>query len=458
MESSIVEKEQFKMKCIYCNSSEELTSSDIISYGVTGAKLTKKFVCKKHNALTNDKYEKKFIEKLNFFRNGLGMLTREGKQIQFNANLIVDGMVIQGVKVSDRKSIYDPKGIIAGTSSDGKKVLIAPIEKLRKIKGSKIENINLHNLTVQSTNSADDFAGYHAIHSVAKIAYEWYCYIHGIEEYLFKYENIVNYILGKNEENIVEIVFDQDYYSAIDHISEIGTNSILEYNDIDGNKYVVFSLWNMIAYRVKIGQTDVIEEKPHTRQADIIEEEKLQNFIFDIYMYHLDGSKNKTTFCAYPYNGDRVHFVSFRPEQVTEDMWSFFVHRSEKLLKTKVLTIKTMKKNVDLFESDLELYRQGKLDFAHLLRFEENEIVSVIEAIANLHHYHDFYDKTKSFNENLAICFKTDNDIVIKNQEGKVELLTEWDKMNKSGEFYNNAKMWIDSFNEIYNWEMERIN
>ena len=34
------------MKCIYCNSEAELTSSDIITYAITGAKLTKSFVCK----------------------------------------------------------------------------------------------------------------------------------------------------------------------------------------------------------------------------------------------------------------------------------------------------------------------------------------------------------------------------------------------------------------------------
>ena len=47
------------MKCIYCNSEVELTSSDIITYAITGAKLTKSFVCKTHNAFTNDNYEKK---------------------------------------------------------------------------------------------------------------------------------------------------------------------------------------------------------------------------------------------------------------------------------------------------------------------------------------------------------------------------------------------------------------
>ena len=46
------------MKCIYCNSDKKLTSSDIITYAIPGAKLTKSFVCETHNAFTNDNYEK----------------------------------------------------------------------------------------------------------------------------------------------------------------------------------------------------------------------------------------------------------------------------------------------------------------------------------------------------------------------------------------------------------------
>ena len=35
---------EYKMKCIYCNTEMELTSPDIITYAITGAKLTKSFV------------------------------------------------------------------------------------------------------------------------------------------------------------------------------------------------------------------------------------------------------------------------------------------------------------------------------------------------------------------------------------------------------------------------------
>jgi len=90
------------MKCIYCNSEIELTSSDIITYAITGAKLTKSFVCKTHNALTNDNYEKKFVADLDFFRNHLGLTTRDGKPIQYIADISVDGTEMHNVKISNR--------------------------------------------------------------------------------------------------------------------------------------------------------------------------------------------------------------------------------------------------------------------------------------------------------------------------------------------------------------------
>ena len=53
-------------KCIYCNSTD-LTTSDIISCALTGKKLTRRFVCREHNAFTNNNFEKKAIKKLGLF-------------------------------------------------------------------------------------------------------------------------------------------------------------------------------------------------------------------------------------------------------------------------------------------------------------------------------------------------------------------------------------------------------
>lgn len=204
------------MKCIYCNSEVELTSSDIITYAITGAKLTKSFVCKTHNAFTNDKYEKKFVSDLDFFRNHLGLTTRDGNAIQYKADVSVDGTEIHNVKLSNRESLYAPKKVVAGTDKDGNKILMAPMEKLEKISKGRAEAVDISDVIIHKTIKSDSFIGFYATHSIAKMAYEWYCYINNIEEYKEEYREIVDYILGNTEEDLVDIIIDGSYYYAME--------------------------------------------------------------------------------------------------------------------------------------------------------------------------------------------------------------------------------------------------
>lgn len=52
----------------------------------------------------------------------------------------------------------------------------------------------------------------------------------------------MNYILGKSEVCPVDIIIDGNYYTAIDQLSEVGTNAFFQYDDIDGYRYVIFDL------------------------------------------------------------------------------------------------------------------------------------------------------------------------------------------------------------------------
>ena len=222
------------MKCIYCNSEENLTSSDIISYAITGAKLTKSFVCKTHNAFTNDSYEKEFVAGLDFFRSGLGFLTRDGKPIQFTADLTVDGIEMHDVRLSNKEALYNPKQLVAGKTANGEKILMGSNDKLGQIPGMTPKPVDISRITMHKTISSGDFVGNCALHSVAKIAYEWYCYINGIEQYTEENKDIVDYILGNCTDERVDIVVDGNYYVSIDQMSEVGTNSLFQYDDRDG--------------------------------------------------------------------------------------------------------------------------------------------------------------------------------------------------------------------------------
>lgn len=427
------------MKCIYCNSEIELTSSDIITYAITGAKLTKSFVCKKHNAFTNDKYEKKFVAELDFFRNQLGLTTRDGKSIKYKADISVDGTEIHNVMLSNRESLYAPKGVVAGTDNNGNKVLMAPIEKLKKISKKQVKPVDISDVILHKTIGADSFIGYYAIHSMAKMAYEWYCYINNIEGYKEDCREIVDYILGKTDKDVVDIIIDGNYYYVIDELAEVGTNSFFQYDDIDGYRYVVINFWNTISYRVRICK--FLNTYIKNNKA----------LMFELYLYHIDGRKTRTVFGACSLEANKEpSFKTICPKDITVDIWRAFTDRTEKIMSTMLLSINTLKREVDELSIKLNKYVTGKIDVNLLLGFEENNIVTTIDIISRLYSDKDKYDMTKSFNKNLSVILKLNGDTIWRTHQDKekfVKKLMAMDRENKLAEYISNG---IKFFNEIY--------
>ena len=419
------------MKCVYCNSEVELTSSDIITYAITGAKLTKSFVCKTHNAFTNDNYEKKFVADLDFFRNQLGLTTRDGKPIQYKADLSIAGTEIHNVKLSDRESLYAPKDVVAGTDIEGNKILMAPMERLEKISKGKVASVNISDVIVHKTVGSNDFIGYHAIHSMAKMAYEWYCYINNIEEYKEEYQEIVDIIINGN------------YYWAIDHLSEIGTNSFFQYDDLDGYRYVVIDFWKTIAYRIRICKSP----------NDCLK--KVRTLPVILYLYHIDGSKTQQVFGVVLLEENKqAYFETIRPQNITADIWRIFASRIGKIMSTMVLSIHILKREVKNLSTKLDKYDAGKIDVTVLLGFEENNIVTTIDILSQLYLNKGKYDMKKTFNQNLPAVLNLDSDTIGRTQEDKkkfVQLLVDKDKDNELSEYIRNG---INFFNEIYENEM----
>ena len=187
-------------RCIYCNS-DDLSVSDIISYALTGAKLTKRFVCHKHNKFTNDNYEKKAIANLDFIRSSLGLTERKGTEIKYKANMDIDGISIHNVWVSGKRSaIYEDKKRLFHAERNGQKVLIGNIDKLKQIKGvteNNIEILDMSNSKLNTTFSLKTlFASEEMLRTISKIAYEWYCYIYGINNFeCEEYKDIVDCVL-----------------------------------------------------------------------------------------------------------------------------------------------------------------------------------------------------------------------------------------------------------------------
>ena len=282
-------KKVIKLKCIYCNTDSDLTVSDIIPFALTGAKLRKGFVCHKHNAFTNDHYEKAMISRLAIFRNLIGLTERDGAPVRFIADLVIDKYTFEKTSISDKTSILgNSKRLFSTTDKDGRKIVVGDREKMLKIKGAsedKIEDLNLSDVSVVARSDIRElFISNQAVHVVAKIAYEWHCYVNDIEEFdAEKYGDIVSYILNPEAiEAPVELVLDNYVWTMTDYFSRTGTNMIFEYDDCDGNTYVIFSLWDVILYKVRIC-------KHHITDFGIAN-------AYNVYFFHADGTRRETMF------------------------------------------------------------------------------------------------------------------------------------------------------------------
>lgn len=350
---------------------------------------------------------------------------------------------MHNVKISNRESLYAPKGVVAGIDNNGNKVLMAPMEKIEKISKGKATSVDISDVIIHKTIEADSFIGFYAVHSMAKMAYEWYCYINNIEEYKEEYREIVDYILGNTEEDFVDIIIDGNYYCAIDQLSEIGTNAFFQYDDIDGYRYVVIDFWKTISYRIRICKS------PNENLSNV------QSLFFRLYLYHIDGSKTQTAFGAYSLEANKQpKFKTIRPQDITADIWRVFVNRIGKIMSTMILSIHILKREVDELSAKLKKYDLGKIDVAMLLGFEDNDIVTTIDIISQLYLNKGKYDEQKKFNQNLPVILNLNGDTISRTQEDKiafVKLLVEMDKENKLSEYLWNG---IKAFNEIYENEI----
>lgn len=173
------------MKCVYCNEDFELTVSDIIPYAMTGAKVKKRFVCKKHNAFTNDNYEKIMIDSWAFYRNFLGLKQRNGDDVKYTADVEIGDVTVANASLSDKSSFIDGSRLFNGVNKDGEKVKIGANEKIVQAFGNsdKIKQFDAKDITIVHRGDLRDlFTSNEVLHTVAKVGYEWHCYINDIEE------------------------------------------------------------------------------------------------------------------------------------------------------------------------------------------------------------------------------------------------------------------------------------
>lgn len=427
-------------KCIYCNS-EDLTVSDIISCALTGTKLTRKFVCHEHNSFTNDNFEKAAIAHLEFFRSALGLTERKGTKIKYKADLIIDEISIPNISVSDRASIYDDKKRLFPAEQNGSKVLIGNIDKLKQKKGVKdeeIETLDMSTTTISVKFSLQQLlASDEMLRTVAKIAYEWHCYINNINSFVSEnYQEIVDCILMKKDvSNFVEICVDYDLDVAMSQMCYLGSNGLFEYTGTDGYRYVIFDFWGIILYKIRIYDTHASNLNKHN---------KLELFLYDV-----DGGKRKIIFESI----GLLQIESKIPEKAIQANHDAYIKKLEELVSTTVLTIRKMRQLVDELKKALLLYEKDPHDFSRLVDYESNNRVNTIKVLLFLSENRKNYSFDKDFSENIKLIYNIE-DTIVTTVEDKNVYLKELLKLHDQGKLASAIEEGINFFEQIYSNEI----
>lgn len=409
------------MKCIYCNNDSDLSVSDIIPAALTGAKLRKRFVCRYHNGFTNDHYEKKMIANLDIYRNQIGLTERDGGPVRYRARIEVDGYVVEEKTVSDIASIVNPKNPFRTKDESGHTVLIGETEQLLRIKGATVDKIQTINMGKVEVSRVDDLRelliSNDVLHAIAKIGYEWHCNHHGIESYdQGKYKDIVEYILTPDSTSpFVELVVSQFAYLLLDSHARTGSNMAFEYDDKDGFTYVIFSLFGVLMYKVRVCYHGKAELSEANRNH--------------AYYYHADGSSEEIEFATVGPNTIASEEPATGLSRLCVDIKNRFAKLGERDLSRAYI-----ENNIEKIKQLLPGYKRGKVTFAQLLDFEAQDRVIPVYIIELLHAHQSEYDVNDTFRNNMVKILQTDDRYVF-TKEMKTKVVCRYMDLDQKGEF-----------------------
>lgn len=423
-------------KCIYCNS-DDLSVSDIIPYALTGAKLTRKFVCHEHNSFTNDSFEKTAIAHWDFFRSSLGLKERSGSEIKFNAEFQADGVTVPSMSVSGRASIYEDKKRLFPGEQDGHKVLIGNIDKLKQKKGvneDDVKPLDMRNAVISvKMDLVELFASEEMLRTIAKIAYEWHCYIHGIDSFhCDKYQEIVDCILMKKPvEDFVEIGIDRFADQSLAMLCYPGSHGVYEYDDIDGFRYVVFFFWGIMLYKIRICSTDGVTNQSKANT-------------YDLYIYGIDGEKDHSVFGVL----GEPHLASMSAVDAVRTYYKLYSSKLNQLARTTVLSLAKVKEMVCELQVAFSAYKKEPHDFARFVDYESENRFLTLHLLFFLNEHQNEYDFEKSFNENIKKLYNIQEQITVSEEQKKAFLLR-LKKMHDEGRLFNSVESGLDFFDKI---------
>ncbi|SDN33895.1 hypothetical protein SAMN04487897_102560 [Paenibacillus sp. yr247] len=421
-------------KCIYCGKEDNLTKSDIIPSGLTNKKILNGNVCSFHNQKINIDAESYVINELNFLRNILGINTRIGNPIVFDAVIEIDDKSFPA-KISTKEQFY--KKNIISAKFNGIKHILGPMEKLKKMKFKKgtITEIDNNQIFMNATILKTDlFKSEQMLRMVAKIAFEWYCKENNINDMITSFKQTIDYIVNgiKPNFNVVEIVTDLNLYIQLKESLFLGSHSFSITYQRDGEVYVLYSFFGLVIYKVIITKMHPVFLLKDTRT----------NF----YSLSLDGNvqiiNTPTLITPYIHSKDASLALKLINALLSENL--------QILLTTQLITIKSLEVHVINIEKTISKFDpNSSCDdiYFELVGIKEDREITVLFILEQLGKHSDFYNEQRNFNENLKKILNTDEFIKIDSNQ----LYKQLDESHQKGELIQLVKKGISVYRKAMN-------
>lgn len=378
------------IKCIYCDTEESLTKSDIIPDAITTAKCINKNVCKQCNNLTNKLHEQKFAMDFSFIRNKLGYTSRRNNEpVPFKMDIWVNERPSLRKKPSFTKNFYSSKKFI------NDELIIASDGTVKGFKNAPPKYKTLIKPEIHYLYQIDYKRLYFSsstIRTIAKIGYEWHCKMNRINRKMSRYEGLRNYILNYGKNIYVEIIDDHVFENHTKHFFGYveGAHALFEYTD-NQKRYVVFSLFGIVWYRILICKEykknieatemhqflldqEIKVQKSNAIGIDVLGDQELIN------NYFLNPKTMK------------IHKIKVSHTKIWEE-------KLKDLLSNLVITYHEVARLIKAIDGDGILGKSNSSYFIDLLNYQENRKIMgvvILHCLDGLNYKYDI-----SFNENL---------------------------------------------------------
>ena len=427
------------VKCIYCGRNEsdgiELSVSDIIPDGLTNKAIKNKNVCKiDHNNKFSDEFEAYVINQLEFLRNYLEIRNKQKKFPQYTAEYEIEGSVFTK-RLASKKEFYSGK-IIPGKNESSKLLFgsVQNLEKLSKFDRDKLKEVSLQEEVIQKISlNLSLFYSTEMKRLVAKIGYEWFCRVMNINDRLPEYENIINYVLGKNmEENLISVITDVDMYNMLNDQLELGSHALTIYDDPDGFTYVVFMFFGLVMYkiRVKKGDTNATEWQQ-----------------IPFYGIRYDGSVIHPLWTMMNVS---YKFKSALAEDALKILKELILKNFSDLMSMQIFTLRNFYSTVQEISIALSSLIGDHDLYNDLLGYKSERTLFAVFVLSRLGKNYESYDSAKDFNTNLKGILEIEEKVVFKKDELFDLLLVEY----KIGQLLPLLEKGIEIFTTSYQKEV----